>query len=268
MEKDNDVYYGIGLIIVVLVGLSIWGFLGIKSYISENRKEKAYEEALKANTNSSFVKFLNNFNTNRLVESDSYLVKADSVLWHRTLNSSNYEYYVENVPKIYGAYGNYMQLNRAKDSIEERNWKTDSNAWNRAVELNSIDAYKKYVNQYPYGYKVDKGKKNIIDMEVDNIFSKDYGTMPELNKISEGNGKTSHISIYNNTRHTLTIWYSGPNSRLLVIKSRSRSEIQLENGKYRIGASVDSGAKKYARIQSLTGGYYDIEYYISYGRRY
>lgn len=262
MEEDYDGCYG--LVFFVLVGLLIWGFFGIKSCISENREQKAYKEALKTNTNSSFVTFLDNFNTYESVESGSYLIKADSILWQRTLNSSNYEYYVENVPRIYGIYGNYTHLNRAKDSIEERNWKTDNSAWNRAVELNSIDAYKKYVNQYPNGYKVEKGKKIIINMEVDKIFSKDYGKMPELNKIREGNGKKSHISIYNNTSQTLTIWYSGPTSRLLVIKSRSRNEIQLENGKYRIGASVDSGAKKYAGIQNLTGGYYDVEYYISY----
>ena len=71
------------------------------------------------------------------------------------------------------------------------------------------------------------------------------------------------MSVINSTSYTLTILYSGPDSKRLVITAGGSSSIHLKNGEYRIAASVSaSNVSHYAGDEQLQGGNYSVEYYI------
>jgi len=218
---------------------------------------KASRKEIVLNTNrdedSAYVAFIEE-NANK-----KYIEIVDSILWERTLISSNYVHYIENVPELDI---NEKNFSSAKDSIE-RKWETDAEAWEMAQEINTSASYKKYIWRYPNGIGIKQAKKLVIDREVDDIFGGDYGVLPTMDKTSQGQGKTSNISVYNNTSYTLTLRYSGIESKKIVILSQSRENILLNNGNYRIAASVNGPVRSFAGTETLTGGSYDVEYYIT-----
>lgn len=263
MVKNDGNGFGC-LIVFVIFSIIIWGIINIQSCVKDNKQEKkekkAYEITIKTNTDSSYIAFMNEF------KKGEYFKKVDSILWERTLNSADFDYYIKNVPKSYENEEHFSEANKILTEraikIEESKWKTDSDAWTRAQEINTAISYKKYIEKYPNGIKIEQAKKLIIDREVDNIFKGDYGELPTMDKTSEGQGKTSNISVYNNTSYTLTLRYSGLESKKIEISSQSRGNITLKNGQYRIAASVNGNVRSFAGTENLTGDSYNVEYYI------
>lgn len=150
-----------------------------------------------------------------------------------------------------------------KKIIEELKWSTDSKAWSEAQEINTAWSYKKYIDLYPHGHYVKKADRLLIDAEVDNIMKGHYGDMPSMEKASNTGGINSNISVTNNTSHTLTVRYSGNDSKKLIVSPNGTSNLTLKNGTYRIAASVDaSNVRNFAGTESLLGGNYNVTYYI------
>ena len=88
-----------------------------------------------------------------------------------------------------------------------------------------------------------------------------------MDKTSYGSGPTSYISVTNSTSYTLTLLYSGPDSKRLVISPRASASVTLKNGHYRVAASVSaSNVRNYAGSENLSGGSYSVDYYISQSR--
>lgn len=148
-------------------------------------------------------------------------------------------------------------------------WNTESKAWQEAQKQNSLSAYNKYKELYPKGKHISQAEKKIIDLEVADVYAGDYGTLPSMDMVGYGSGPTTHITIENNTSYTLTILYSGTESKRLVIRPNGSSSITLKNGVYRIAASVNAAnVRKYAGTENLNGGSYESSYYISTTRSY
>ena len=222
---------------------------------------------MKTDTDSAFISLLN-------ASYGKYAEKVDSILWERTLNSADYDYYVENVPER--SYINQEHFVAARDTLnkreeklrnieetkEESKWKTDPEAWANALQFNTAASYKKYIERYPNGTKIKNAEKLFIDKEVDNVFEGDHGALPSMDKTSQNKGKNSSVSVYNNTSYNLTLLYSGIESKSITISSHSREKISLKSGKYRIAASVDGNVRSFAGNETLTGGTYDVQYYI------
>lgn len=197
----------------------------------------------------------------------------DEILWREAIKSLNYQNYLnKSARREYISYcnswitieGKYETI--AKDSITQmsRKWKTDDMAWNEATRINNSFAYNKYLALFPNGRKVQKAKKILIDIEVDDIFEKDHGELPKMDKTtSQMRGITSNIIVYNNTSYTLTLRYSGTESKIINIPSQTNQNITLTSGHYRIAASVNTfNVRNYAGTQDITGGNYNVEYYI------
>lgn len=150
------------------------------------------------------------------------------------------------------------------EEIENRSWNTEAIAWNTAKRENTISAYQKYKSLYPNGAHYAQAEKKLIDLEVANVYAGDYGSLPAMDKTSWGSGPTAYISVKNSTSYTLTLLYSGPDSKRLVISPGRTSSVTLKNGKYRVAASVNaSNVRNYAGSEELSGGSYSVEYYIS-----
>lgn len=148
--------------------------------------------------------------------------------------------------------------------IENKSWSTESKAWDTATKENSISAYQKYKTLYPNGKHYDLAEKKLIDLEVENVYAGDYGTLPAMDKTGYGGGPTSYITVKNRTSYTLTLLYSGIDSKRLVISAGQTSSLRLKNGSYKVAASVSAyNVRNYAGKEYLNGGSYDVEYYIS-----
>jgi len=79
---------------------------------------------------------------------------------------------------------------------------------------------------------------------------------------SYNNSSYSTISVFNNTSYTLTLRYSGPESKRFDIKSKGRINVTLLNGNYKVTASVNaSNVTNYAGTEYINGEY-DSEFYI------
>lgn len=148
--------------------------------------------------------------------------------------------------------------------IENQKWSTESKAWNTAKSEDTIAAYQKYLELYPKGKHRSQAEKKLIDLEVAGVFAGSHGSLPAMDKTNWGSGPTSHIYVTNSTGYTLTLLYSGPDSKKLVLSPGRSSSIDLKNGNYKVAASVSaSHVNRYAGSESLTGGSYSVEYYIS-----
>ena len=155
----------------------------------------------------------------------------------------------------------------SEEKIEEINnkaWNTEAKAWKQATTENSISAYEKYKALYPKGAHISICEKRLIDLEVSRIYAGDHGTLPAMDKTSYGGGTTSYITVSNSTSYTLTILYSGPDSKRLIINAGGTKSVRLKNGQYRVAASVSAAnVSNYAGSENLNGGSYSVDYYIS-----
>ena len=99
------------------------------------------------------------------------------------------------------------------------------------------------------------------------LFAGDHGSLPGMDKTSYSSSGKNTISVRNDTQYTLTLLYSGPDSKRLVLSPRSSGTVYLPNGSYRVAASVAAAnVRSYAGTETLTGGSYDVSYYISTSR--
>lgn len=157
----------------------------------------------------------------------------------------------------------YRDSDERKDAVDTR-WNTESNAWATAQSLNNIAGYERYLSLFPNGKHRSVADKKVIDMTVASTFAGEHGSLPEMDQIGYGGGSTSYVSVTNSTSYTLTLMYSGNESKRLVLSPNSAGSVRLKNGSYRIVASVSaSNVSKYAGTESLNGGSYEVEYYIS-----
>lgn len=146
--------------------------------------------------------------------------------------------------------------------IENLEWENEETAWSMAVKNNTIDLYNKFIEKYPSSSHVAQAEKRIIDLEVNNVFSSSYDELPSMNRSGYSNSATSTINIYNNTSYTLTVMYSGKDSKKVVISPQGRVYVTLPNGIYKCVASISGNARNHAGTENLDGGSYEVEYYI------
>lgn len=148
------------------------------------------------------------------------------------------------------------------EEIENKSWNTEARAWNTAKRENTISAYQKYKSLYPNGAHYAQAEKKLIDLEVSCVYAGEHGSLPSMNRTGYG-GSTSYITVTNSTSYTLTLLYSGPDSKRLVISAGGTSSVKLKNGSYRVAASVSaSNVGNYAGNENLQGGNYTVDYYI------
>lgn len=153
------------------------------------------------------------------------------------------------------------------EDINSRLWGTDSQAWKTAQKQNTLTAYNRYLELFPKGAHAKAADKKVIDLSVTNIFAGDHGTLPGMDKTSYSSSGSNIITVSNDTQYTLTLLYSGPDSKRLVLSPRSSGSVRLPNGTYRVAASVAAtNVRSYAGTETLSGGGYDVSYYISSSR--
>jgi len=230
----------------------------------ENLKElKEWDIAFEQNTIESYNNYLKKFPKGKF--SYTAINKIDEIneekiilpIWKSTIRINTYKAFNDFLDKY--PYSTYSDL--AKEKLIE----IEENDWEKAFTLNSIKLLSDCIKKYPYSYNIDDAEKKIIDLEVDKIFKGDYGQLPPMSKnnYNYSASSTNSISIYNRTKYTLTVRYSGVESKKIVLIPGERTTISLKFGNYRIAASVNAAnVRNYAGSEYLSSGEYSSEFYI------
>ena len=160
-------------------------------------------------------------------------------------------------------------LDELAKAMKEREWNSEETAWKRACLLNTKESYQKYISLYPRGPHRAQADRKLVDAKINDIFKNNHNTLPAFTHVQEDNKPTSTITMENTTEYPLTVMYSGPEIRSVVIEPGSRMSITLKNGSYRVAASVPTGSiAPYAGAQVFTGGRYETGYCIVNTRSY
>ena len=206
------------------------------------------------------------------------LVSTDSTTLANFINkySNNYRYneeykqrYLDMAVASLNAETERLKKEREERQKQEmKEWSTESKAWKKVLEGGTLELLEKYLSLYPNGAHSAQAKQKTIDQEVSDVFaSGDYGQLPSMDRTGYSNSTYSTVSVRNDTQYTLTLLYSGAESKRLVISPHSSKSVSLKSGSYRIVASVNAyNVRNFAGREELMGGSYDVSYYIQTSR--
>lgn len=175
--------------------------------------------------------------------------KADSI---NTMTA--YNTYLEEHPN-----GSYRS--KAREKIASFKKKYEKQAYEDAKRKNTSYAWNEFLKEYPNHWDRRNIKEKIISLKVDEIMGDaNTGALPSFSQTNYGSSSSSSVTIKNNTGHSLTVRYSGPSVREIVIPRGGSSTTSLTSGYYKIAASA--GGLHYAGRENLSGSY-SSTYYIS-----
>ncbi len=136
------------------------------------------------------------------------------------------------------------------------------NDWNWVREQDSLDHYQRFAARNPDHPEQKWIEKRIIDLEVKAIAAGDYGEIARAQPLSYG-GSVVEVAVENQTGYELTVRYSGPDSRKLVIPKGATGTVALLQGEYKVAASVTAAnVMNYFGTDSMRGGRYSSRFYI------
>jgi hypothetical protein len=134
-------------------------------------------------------------------------------------------------------------------------------------EQDSLEHYRRFATRYPSHAQIAAIEKRIIDLEVKEIAAGEYGEMPKAQALSYG-GTSTDVDVENKTGYELTVRYSGPSSKKLVIPVGATRSVALVPGAYQVAASVNAAdVTNYFGSDTMQGGRYSSSFFIqsSYG---
>ncbi|MBR1798520.1 MAG: hypothetical protein IJ761_01280 [Bacteroidales bacterium] len=155
---------------------------------------------------------------------------------------------------------------RLQEREEDALWGSESIAWETANSRNTLAAFGKYLGLYPKGKHVREAEKRYVDLDVASVFAGKHGTLPQMDKGYSTGTSYSVIEIENRTQYELTVSYSGPDSKRVVLQPGATKKVNINNGHYMVAARCGHGVIPYAGQENLDGSYYSSSFYISTSR--
>jgi hypothetical protein len=164
------------------------------------------------------------------------------------------------VPVINKFLADYPETSMRADA--ERRIQELYNDWDWVREQDSLEYYQKFVARNPNHPERGWIEKRVIDLEVKQIAAGEYGEMPRAQPLSYG-GSTVEVEVENQTGYELTVRYSGPDSKKLVIPKGATQSVSLLPGDYKVAASVTAAnVRNYYGTDEMRGGQYSSSFYI------
>lgn len=148
--------------------------------------------------------------------------------------------------------------------MQEREWGSEDTAWKRACEMNSYQSYERYLAIYPNGAHKAEATCLLIDAKVNETLRNAHDDLPNIKLVeADEESPTSTLLIRNNTGYSLTVYCSGSTTKSVVIPRDNFATIVLENGDYKIAASVPpSYIRPFAGKTSFAGGRYEMGFWV------
>lgn len=153
--------------------------------------------------------------------------------------------------------------NDARERLSELQWRDESTAWQMATDNNNQASYEKYLELHPKGKHTKQAERKLIDIEVAAAFAGEHGILPQMDKGYSTGTSYSVIEIENRTQYDLTVSYSGPDSKRMVISPHATRSMRIGNGNYRVAANVGHGVIPFAGTEYLDGSHFSSSFYIS-----
>lgn len=155
------------------------------------------------------------------------------------------------------------------DKVNEANARIQEfyNDWDWVRKQDTLEDYDRFLERFPNHSKRKWIEKRIIDLEVQAIAAGEHGELPRAQPLASG-GTVNTVEVKNNTRYELTVRYSGPSSKKLVIPEGQTQSVTLPKGNYKVAASVNAhNVTNYYGTDSMQGGRYSSSFRIttSYG---
>lgn len=158
--------------------------------------------------------------------------------------------------------------NDARERLSELQWKDESMAWQMATDYDNQTSYEKYLELHPKGKHAKQAERKLIDFEVAAAFAGEHGILPQMDKGYSTGASYSVIEIENRTQYEMTVSYSGPDSKRMVISPYATKSMRIGNGSYRVAASVGHGVIPFAGTEYLDGSHFSSSFYIETRRSY
>ncbi|MCQ2182170.1 MAG: hypothetical protein MJY89_02040 [Bacteroidales bacterium] len=170
---------------------------------------------------------------------------------------------MDSIPMEYNGF-NDEKFKQMDEEMKERQWHSEDTAWERACELDTKEAYRRYIAIFPNGQHRGEANRRFIDREVNDIMSDAHEDLPGIEHVAfDDESPSSTILVENRTEYVLTVYFSGIDSKSVLINPWGRSAVTLTNGTYKIAASVPPAhIHPYAGSTQLSGGRYETRFYV------
>lgn len=145
--------------------------------------------------------------------------------------------------------------------LEKLAWANDTVAWETARQRDTRASFVNYLDLY-----CDEGNhaKEAIDAYVGSYYIATSYPDFDLDKIG-GGGRSSSVRIKNSTSHKMRVYFSGQDSKYMVIDSFKSGKVSLANGSYNVVISVDApDVQSVTVFFELTGGSYYADFVVNY----
>jgi len=250
------------IIILIAIGSSYYYYNARQKRIQEENAAAAWEQLQQDEmTISAIEQFLEGY------PKTSYAPQAKVILDSLKLEKAWIETQEQNKLQAFLDFEAKYPESKYQPQVEKKVHKLRiKKAWEEAAARNSIQALKNFRTEYPNSPYDNKAAAKIIDLEVSRIFANRHGELPPAQRISSsGRSGTNTINIENGTSYTLTVRYSGLQSKKIVLKPKAEGSLTLRSGQYRIAASVSAAnVLPFAGEQDFEGGTYMYYFYIDF----
>lgn len=147
------------------------------------------------------------------------------------------------------------------DAINQVTNQKPSMTYEEASRLNTSAAWKQFQLDNPNYENKSEIEDNIIRAQVREIKAdSNTGQMPVSERVGSSNSTVSSIQVENDTSCDLTLLYSGPDAKKIIIAPNSKKNVTLSSGNYTVAANACG--YNYAGSENLSGDY-SVVYYIS-----
>jgi hypothetical protein len=244
--------------VIVLIGATLFVFNKRTESLGESQAKAAWN-AIKSDTTAAPIElFLSKYPNSALAEQAR--ARLDGLrmeqAWEKTLAAGS----LDALLQFTAGFPSSPYIIQA-DSLMER-FQAEKD-WLETQHINTNEAYQNFIIKHPETNFSAKAESTLIAMEVTGILSKEHSTLPSPQRLTATGANVSSIEIENQTRYTLTVRYSGKDSKRLTVRAHDKMSIVLANGGYRVAASVSaSNVAPFAGNQVFEGGEYSSRYFI------
>jgi hypothetical protein len=237
----------------------------VRTYHDGNHLDKAknqitdiadqhWNELSKSESKAEIQKFTKDYpETSKIAETEARIIEISDQKWAAISKSRS-------LTEIRNFLTAFPETTKATDAEARIQFLFNDFDW--VKEQDALEHYRRFASRYPSHAQIAAIEKRIIDLEVKEIAAGEYGEMPKAQALSYG-GTSTAVEVENKTGYELTVRYSGPGSKKLVVPVGATRSVDLVPGAYQVAASVNAAnVTNYYGSDTMQGGRYSSSFFI------
>lgn len=190
-----------------------------------------------------------------VTEAMEVLRDTADMLWLTTVSTSRSE---KEILDYIEANQRYTDMTKARARITALH---NDAAW--VLEQRNLYHCRRFITENPTHPRLAELEKLSIDLEVDQVANSQHGQLPPSQLFGQDGSSHITLEIENETQYTLTLLYSGVESKRLVVAPKAKNSITLLAGTYAVAASVNAvHVTSFYGRESYSGGGGNVRYFI------